>query len=381
MTTTTRSDDALLALPFDQYGRYQMMCEALEAARPVVGSGDGAPLRVLDVGGFFRNAAGVAVLPARMFLPADDVTILDQAAPQPGDNLPGYVQGDGRVLDFADQSFDMVFSCDTLEHVPAADRPAFWGELLRVARHGVLLAAPFGLPEVVAAEDLLFRYIQAELGVEQPQLREHREYGLPTLEATRALLDTLGLDYRVYPSGYVHSWLVMMLARHYLSLHVADPYMLQQLDSYYIRFLSHSERREPAYRHMFAVATERPNTWLAAVHARLLPSIQQGPPAHDATWPELAHGLLQLLSIKLDSQRYHGLHTMLQGMTAQLAADAQAGQELRQELARRNQQLADLEQRARWYEAQAHEARRQLAAIENGRVLRILRWLTGANKR
>jgi uncharacterized protein YlxW (UPF0749 family) len=72
---------------------------------------------------------------------------------------------------------------------------------------------------------------------------------------------------------------------------------------------------------------------------------------------------------------------MLQGMTAQLAADAQAGQELRQELARRNQQLADLEQRARWYEAQAHEARRQLAAIENGRVLRILRWLTGANKR
>jgi SAM-dependent methyltransferase len=380
--TPTQPDEALLALPFDQYGRYQMMCEALEAARSMIGLSNDGRLRVLDVGGFFRTAEGVAVLPARMFLPADDVTVLDQASPQPGDDLPGYVQGDGRVLDFADQSFDIVISCDTLEHVPAADRPAFWRELLRVARHGVLLAAPFGLPEVVAAEDLLFRYIQAELGVEQPQLREHRDYGLPALDATRALLDGLGLDYRVYPSGYVHSWLVMMLARHYLSLHIADPGMLQQLDRYYIRFLRHGERREPAYRHMFAVAKDASNAWLAPVHTLLWPTIQQEEPhPPDAAWPALAQGLLQLLGIQLASQRHHGLHTLLQGITAQLAADAQAGQELRQELARRDQQLADLEQRARWYEAQARDAQRQLAAVENGRVLRILRWLTGANKR
>ena len=36
------------------------------------------------------------------------------------------------------------------------------------------------------------------------------------------------------------------------------------------------------------------------------------------------------------------------------------------------QQVADLEQRARWLEEQAREARSQLAAVEQGRVMRIV---------
>src|SRR3712207_4889686 len=165
-TPVSALDPTLLGLPFDQYGRYRLIREALDAARPCFDR----PLRVLDVGGFFRTRRGEPMLPARAFLPEDDVTVLDQ---QPAE-LPGYVLGDGRGLRFDDAAFDFVVSCDTLEHVPAPDRPAFWRELLRVARYGVLLAAPFASPDVVAAEDLLFAFIKAELGFDQPQLKEHR---------------------------------------------------------------------------------------------------------------------------------------------------------------------------------------------------------------
>ncbi|HMO58099.1 MAG TPA: hypothetical protein PKC19_12120 [Roseiflexaceae bacterium] len=49
-------------LPFDQHGRYQMVAEALEAARPVIR----AQLRVLDVGGLALEATTAgAALPAR----------------------------------------------------------------------------------------------------------------------------------------------------------------------------------------------------------------------------------------------------------------------------------------------------------------------------
>ena len=99
----------LTSLPFDQYGRYRMIADALDAVRPLFAG----KLHILDVGGFFRTRRGVEMLPARAFLPTDDVTVLDQ----PASELPGYVRGDGRGLAFGDRSFDFVISCDTLEHI------------------------------------------------------------------------------------------------------------------------------------------------------------------------------------------------------------------------------------------------------------------------
>src|SRR3712207_1994299 len=210
MRSTSEHESTLLRLPFDQYGRYHMIREALDGVRPLFGD----RLRVLDVGGVFRTGRGEDILPGRMFLPCDDVTVVDQVEC----DLPGYVRGDGRGLDFADRAFDFVISCDTLEHVPAPARPAFWQELLRAARHGVLLAAPFASPEVLAAEALLVGYIRAEMGLEHPMLKEHVDYGLPNLQDTCALLEQLDLRYLVYPSGYVHAWLAMMIAKHYTGL-------------------------------------------------------------------------------------------------------------------------------------------------------------------
>ncbi len=352
-------DPVLLRLPFDQYGRYRMIKEALDATRPILGE----KLRILDVGGFFRTGRGQEILPARMFLPHDDVLVVDQQAAE----LPGYIRGDGRKLHFDNRSFDFVISCDTLEHIPAADRSAFWHELLRVAHYGVILAAPFASPEVIAAEALLFSYIKAELGVEQMQLKEHRDYGLPELHRTCAFLDDLNLAYHVYPSGYIHAWLAMMLVKHYLLGQTSDYDLHEQVDTYYTCFFSSSERREPAYRHLFLVECEKAGDWLTASRDALQPTIHSAEPVHQAPWPEIVTWLFQLLCIGLSQQSK-------QPLTHTIAVQSQTIQTLQQILTQREAQIHDLEQRTRWLEEQSCAARQALAAVEQGRVMRLMRW-------
>ncbi|NJN16767.1 MAG: class I SAM-dependent methyltransferase [Oscillochloris sp.] len=368
----TQIDQArLLRLPFDQYGRYTLIGAILAAARPFLKP----QLQVLDVGGLAVTRRGETILPAQLFLPADEVTVLDVAAC----DLPGYVRGDGRGLDFADNAFDIVVSCDTLEHIPAADRPAFWRELLRVARHGVVLAAPFGEPETVAAEALLRGYIRAELGVEQPQLAEHVQFGLPQRATTAELLNELGHAYRCYPAGYVHAWLAMMLAKH--TRIFADLELHDELDRYYNRFLAVAERREPAYRYVWAVAADGRSDWLAAVEHAIAPTLA---PA-DATspgWHDLATWLTQIHTLRLTNSAANSHNDTLIRQTQLLAGlnDVLAQREARiaaleAMLAQRDAQIGDLERRAGWLEEQARAARHALAAVEQGLVLRLLQWL------
>lgn len=345
----------LLRLPFDQYGRYRMMREAIDAVRPLLGT----RLRILDVGGFYRDRRGIARLPAQLFLPYHDVTVLDREVIE----LPGYIRGDGRGLAFADQSFDLVISCDTLEHVPAADRAAFWGELLRVARYGVLLAAPFASAETVAAEALLRAFIQSEMGIEQPQLAEHVAFGLPELSATAAILMKLGMSYRSYPAGYVHAWLAMMIAKHSRAPGLASLEVQEQLDAYYTRFFGPHERCAPSYRYL--VLVERPGAppWLEAADAALLPSIRSTPPALP-DWPNLLGWVL------------HIAQQPVVPSVPNAAVEA-----LQNALAQRDAQIADLERRAAWYAEQARAAQAELAAVQQGRALRVLNWLAHRRKR
>jgi hypothetical protein len=356
----TSPNDNPPVLPFDQHERYRIVAEALAAARPFAG----ARLRVLDVGGLAPQLRGAPLLPGPLFLPDDEVTTLDQ----PACDLPGYVQGDGRTLPFGDGSYDFVIACDVLEHVPAADRPAFWRELLRVARCGVAITAPFDSPEVAAAEELLFGYIKAELGVEQLQLREHRDFGRPRIDDTLALLAELGVVSRSYPSGYIHAWLAMMIAKHYLLSRSDDIALHEGIDAYFTRFLSAADRREPAYRHLVIAAHPACAHWLDAADAALAPTIAAAQQAQQPEWPDLAAWLQELLGYDPGGRP----QTLAQTTHAQLRHIAA----LEAEIARRDAQIADLTRRADWLAAQATAARDALAAVERGRIMRLLRKFT-----
>ncbi|MGD8792226.1 MAG: glycosyltransferase [Anaerolineae bacterium] len=251
-----------LTLPFDQYQRYTAVAQVAEK----LGHHLGRPgLRVLDVGGFFRTRRGVGILPLTHFLPRDRVLAVDLVAEAPAGAGAGagYLLASGLALPFADGAFDLVASCDTLEHVPAAGRRAFVDELLRVAAHCLVLAAPFDQDATAEAERILYEYSSAQ-GMHNRQLEEHMARGLPSASALRAQIAERGLAAIEFPDGYLPHWLAMMLIKHTpgqsLEFHLA-------LDRFYNRHFSPHDRREPAYRRTFIIARQGDESLLATINA------------------------------------------------------------------------------------------------------------------
>jgi hypothetical protein len=242
--------------------------------------------------------------------------------------------------------------------VPAADRAAFWNELLRVAHYGVLLIAPSQSPHAEAAEQLVATYIRTETGEEQPQLAEHRAYGLPNAVAISAMLDSLGLRHMDVPSGHIHAWVVMMIARHTKPL-LYDVELCEQLDAYYTRFLATDDRREPAYRRLWIVEKQAQYGWFEAATTALSHTVCEHAGAEVTIGSDLVSWQLQISAMREAAGR-------AAAQQARIVA-------LEQEVAWRASQVSALEQRAAWFEQQAHAAQTHIQHIANGRIMRLLR--------
>lgn len=91
----------------------------------------------------------------------------------------GDVRYDGGDFPYTDSSFDAVVSLDTLEHIPRANRQNFIGECLRVARKGVIIAAPYGSAAHRQNEAELCKYLE-QAGRPNRWLAEHVQHGIPT---------------------------------------------------------------------------------------------------------------------------------------------------------------------------------------------------------
>ncbi|MGH3144461.1 MAG: methyltransferase domain-containing protein, partial [Rubrobacter sp.] len=201
---------------------------------------DSGALRILDVGG----AEGVIL----DFLPEDEVTILDQAQ---AEGVPNFVVGDATALPFDDDAFDYGVSVDVYEHIGEGAREKYLAELRRVARKGVLLAAPFDSEAVRGTERLANEFHRSVHLQENQWLEEHAENGLPDLSWSRGFFEDQGDRVTVLPNGYLPHWLAMISLTFY-SAHLRDGMegMAERLNAYYNEFLYRHDNAEPSYRHL-----------------------------------------------------------------------------------------------------------------------------------
>lgn len=186
---------ALTTLPFDQYSRQKLAYDLLDTLRE-----KGKKLSILDVGGY----KGVT----HLFHAADDVTVLDVFDV----TEKNYIKGDATAMEFKDKSFDFVVSFDVFEHIPRDKREAFVSECARVARKGVLIAAPVGTVQNAEAEVFLNDVFRSLHGKDHPWLIEHIDYRLPEPGLAQALLKKNGLHIFSFTSNYLPYWLLMQAA-------------------------------------------------------------------------------------------------------------------------------------------------------------------------
>lgn len=241
--------ESLRRLPFDHYARYRLAADVVDLLRTraaLPGSEAGAPPRVLDIGGSPGSLAA--------FLPDADVIASDVAlASRWHEQAPTLVLANGAALPFADGTFDVVVSLDTLEHVPDHDRPRLLAEAVRVARGWVLVACPCATPGVADADAALLAYVRRRFGEEFETvgvLQEHLAYGHPEPARVRDQLAATGADVARFPSGRLDRWLPMMvLFFHLLALGRDDP--VERVQAWYNELFYRDDLRDPAYRQAF----------------------------------------------------------------------------------------------------------------------------------
>jgi hypothetical protein len=320
-------------------------------------------LVVLDVGGY------PGLTPR--FLPDDQVIVTDIVAEQ----APGvaYLRADGAALPFTDHSFDLVVSLDSLEHVPAERRAAYIGELLRASRGYVLLVAPFASDETELSERLLAEFVRVVNQEDQPQLREHREYGLPRLDEWEGWVRAQGHACIPISSGFVYNWLPMMLLKHYvMSLPAADA-LHAAIDRFYNTVLQQSDARAPGYRKGLVIACGGPAEMLPALAAQLA---QAGEPDRLQVVEQLERIglLLKLADLHVSSRRDDRLRDEIVAKERHIAnLDVLLEQARGARAAAEGQAIA-----AR---AEAEQLRAHLGAVENGRVMRVLRLVSQLTRR
>jgi hypothetical protein len=168
----------------------------------------------------------------------------------------------------------------------------------------------------------------------------------------------------------------MMVAKHYLLARTgfhSHHDLHEQVDAYYTRFFAAHERCEPSYRHALCIAHPEHTAWLDAVDAAIAPTIYATHHA-DARWPELAGWLFQLVGLSLNDKALQPLRQAVATQEDVVGQQQQLILSLQGALRERDAHIADLEQRATWLAAQAYDARQALAAVEQGTLMRLLRW-------
>lgn len=244
--------EKLLEMPFDQYQRYLVVKNCVEAYK---GYTRKETVSILDVGGY----PGLI----KDFITADKVTVTDVIK----DNMPDYIKADATSLPFKDNSFDVVSSTDVLEHIPEGKREKFINESLRVAKDLLIVVAPFNQTLNPVFEGILSEYVVSLTGAPHPFLKEHIENGLPDFQSVASLFKKRNLEYISFPNGYLYNWLIMMMIHAYLRGYSHYEELRKKIDKYYNENFSPTDNREPAYRTVLIVSKKNDRSLLETIHS------------------------------------------------------------------------------------------------------------------
>lgn len=230
-------------IPFDLYGRYAMLRDIVNANRK-----EGQKFRVLDVGGRGNMM--------KDFLLEDDVFYLDPFIDSEDKN---FIKGDGCAMPLENESFDWVVSADVFEHVPEEKRDDFLKENLRIAKRGVVLAAPFDSKEVKEAEaNANENYKLLHSGEDHIWLKEHIANGLPSEKQIEAFVKVNKLEFSRFSNNHLLLW-EMLLGTSFIALNNLDEDMkddLQDFNYFYNTEVSPYDFSDPAYRKIFFIKKE-----------------------------------------------------------------------------------------------------------------------------
>ncbi|MBI2841640.1 MAG: glycosyltransferase [Acidobacteria bacterium] len=269
-------------LPPDQYRRFRVASEAALAVA-------GPDARCLDVGGGDGGLA--AFLPGVATL---DPKFLDRSS-----------HTTGSVLEAGLPASDVVCLIDTLEHLPAGDRPQALSRVCKAATRSVIICAPFAGPERDQAEAYVASFSRRIAAGEHPHLREHSEYGLPDLAATISFLRSQGFHCAEMGFFQLSSWAFLSALTTYLD---RDPQFLI-LEQAFFEFVNRrfpcvgTERTADAYETLIVASrSPLPPRFVEGLRERLDRRASDVGAVPDETLPILLETILQGRLLEKDSE-------------------------------------------------------------------------------
>jgi hypothetical protein len=162
------------------------------------------------------------------------------------------------ALPYADKTFDCSLISDAYEHVPPEMRPELLREMLRVTDGLVLIAAPHQSEMVSRFDRIVFDFIWGKYAESFEPLEQHIRFGLEPLEQMIESFKAQGADeVLALPCNYVYRWIHQILI--FFDLQYKHSYfdLFEPLNCIYNERLSAYDYKEPCYRYLMVVATDK----------------------------------------------------------------------------------------------------------------------------
>lgn len=235
-------DKNILKLPFDIYGRYQLISELINKNRYK------KKLKILDIGGDIGRPFSAL----QQFLLKDEVYVIDKSK----NCYERYTRSDALKLPFK-KKFDFIVSADVFEHIPQKDREKFLQEQMKLVNKAVILSAPFNTKEVLEAEQIVNKFYTSLTKKKHPWLYEHKKYSLPYSLWLEQYLKRNKLNFNKFYQNYIPYWILMMSLQFFIDNNPNYKEEIESINIYYNKRISKSDRKNPAYRTIYYISKDK----------------------------------------------------------------------------------------------------------------------------